>query len=131
MKKVLFVDDDPVIVTVYKRKLEHAGYEVEIAGDGLAAMKLANTVRPDVIVLDVMMPKFNGLEVLKYLRSQPGLKALKVVVLSNLFIGGEQREAAGAGADKVLSKADCTPTTLIEAIREVLGEQGTATPPTP
>jgi CheY-like chemotaxis protein len=131
MKKVLFVDDDPVVVSIYRRKLEQAGYAVETAPDGLDAMKLANSLRPDVIILDIMMPKFSGLDVLRYLRAQPGLKEMRVVVLSNMFFGGEQREAAGAGADKVLPKVGCTPALLIDTIREVLGETGPENPPAP
>ena len=112
--------DDPLIEMIYRKKLLEAGFQVDIAMDGLAAMKLLHSAPPDVLVLDVMMPKFSGLEVLKYIQSQAALKDVRVIILSNMQFGGEQREAAASGADKTLAKSDCTPTTLVAAINEVL-----------
>lgn len=122
MSKVLFVDDDPVVIDIYRRKLQQAGFTVETATDGVAALGRLKSINPDVVVLDIMMPKFSGLDVLKYLRGQPGFQTLPVIVMSNMFFGSEQREAAGAGANRVLPKAGCTPAALIAAIREVLGQ---------
>jgi CheY-like chemotaxis protein len=131
MRKVLFVDDDQVVLGLYRKRLELAGFAVEVASDGLSAMKLANTFRPDVMVLDIMMPKFSGLDVLSYLRGQTAFKALPVIVLSNMFVGGEQRQAAAAGANKVLPKITCTASQLVASIYEVLGEQPPGEPPAP
>jgi len=120
MKRILLVDDDPVILLVYREKLLDAGFHVDIAMDGLVAMKLLHSAPPDVVVLDMMMPQFNGLEVLKFIRSEPALKNLRVIILSSMFFGVEQRQAATGEADKALTKSDCTPALLIEAINEVL-----------
>ena len=69
MIKILLVDDDAVIVQIYRKKLLEYGYEVEVAEDGLAAIKALHDVKPNLVVLDIMMPKFNCLEVLEFIRS--------------------------------------------------------------
>jgi CheY-like chemotaxis protein len=120
MKTILFVDDDAVVVEAYRKKLLEADFHVETASDGLAALKMLHATQPDVVVLDMMMPKFSGLEVLKYIRSTPALNNVRVIVLSNMQFGGEQREAAAGEAHKTLAKSECTPTILIDAINEVL-----------
>lgn len=129
MKKVLFVDDDQLVLELYRKRLEIAGFAVEVASDGLAAMRMANTFKPDVMVLDIMMPKFSGLDVLRYLRGQTAFKDLPVIVLSNMFVGGEQREAAAAGANRVLQKVTCTASELMAAIYDLLGEKPPEEPP--
>jgi chemosensory pili system protein ChpA (sensor histidine kinase/response regulator) len=69
MSRILLVDDDAVIVKVYSRKLEEHGHQVKTARDGLEAMRIVQWGRPDLVVLDVMMPHFDGYEVLKFIRS--------------------------------------------------------------
>ena len=64
MSKLLLVDDDPVIAEIYRRKLAQQNFQVEVAPDGLAAMKVLPEFKPEIVVLDIMMPKFSGLEVL-------------------------------------------------------------------
>lgn len=120
MKRILLVDDDPIIRLVYRKQLLDAGFQVDLAADGLSALKWLHATPPDVVVLDVMMPKFSGLEVLKYLQSQPALKDVRVIILSSMQFGGEQREAVTTEADKVLAKSECTPAILIAAVNEVL-----------
>lgn len=126
MSTVLFVDDDPVVIEIYRRKLLQAGFTVETAMDGVTALGRVTALKPDLVVLDIMMPKFSGLDVLKYLRAHPTFKELPVIVLSNMFFGSEQREAAAAGATRILPKAGCTPASLIATILEVLGQGGAA-----
>jgi len=120
MKRILLVDDDPVIRLAYRNKLVGAGFQVDMAADGLNAMKLLHAATPDLLVLDVMMPKFSGLEVLKYIQSQAVLKAVRVIILSNMQFGSEQREAAATEADRILAKSDCTPAILLAAINDIL-----------
>ena len=120
MRKVLFIDDEALILEIYRPKLQQYGFQIQTATDGLEALKIMRNSKPDVVVLDIMMPKFSGIEVLKYIRADPALKDLRVVVLSNMFVGAEERQAATAGADKALLKSTCTPGTLVEAINEVL-----------
>jgi CheY-like chemotaxis protein len=120
MKRILLVDDDPVFRELYQKKLREAGFLIDIAPDGLVAMKLLHANPPDVLLLDVMMPKFSGLEVLKYIRSTPALENVRVIVLSNMYFGAEQLQAATSEADKALSKSECTPSILLAVIKELL-----------
>lgn len=129
MKKVLFVDDDAVILQIYRPKLEQF-FLFDMAPDGLEALKKLHSFKPDVVVLDIMMPKFDGIEVLEYIRSNPALKNLRVVVLSNMFIGAEQRQAAADKADLALLKSSCSPEQLVEAINQILAATN-ADNPTP
>jgi len=124
MSRILLVDDDAVIVEIYGRKLEEHGHEVKTARDGLEAMRVVQRGRPDLVVLDVMMPHFDGYEVLKFIRSQPELRDTQVVVLSNIFLTDENRKAATVQADAALLKPDCTPAMLLETLERMLKEKG-------
>jgi UDP-glucose 4-epimerase len=119
-KRILLVDDDPIIPVAYRAKLLEAGFQVDIALDGLVALKLLHATPPDVVVLDVMMPKFSGLEVLKFLHSQEALKDIRVIILSNMPFGDAERKVASTEADKTLLKSECTPALLLAAVNEVL-----------
>lgn len=119
-KCVLLVDDDPLVIRIYQSGLAAQGFRVETANDGLAAMKALRAVKPDVVVLDLMMPKFSGVEVLKFMRAQPDMATLPVVVLSNAYMDDLTRGASTSGAQKILLKVRCTPTILFESIQEVL-----------
>ena len=119
MQRILLVDDDTVILQIYRPKLQQF-FEVETALDGLDAMKKLHSFKPDVLVLDIMMPKFSGIEVLNFIRSDAQMKAMRVIVLSNMFFGAEQRQSAAGDADLVFQKSSCTPAKLVEAIHKLL-----------
>jgi len=134
MSKILLVDDDAFIVEAYSQKLRHAGFEVESANDGMTAVKMLPGLKPDLIVLDLMLPRFSGFELLNYMRTRPDLKDIRVVVLSNFYLGDPERQAAASDADATLMKSSCTPAQLVETINQLLyGTQGPppapATPP--
>lgn len=119
-KRVLLVDDDPLVLRIYGSSLTAQGLEVVTAFDGLAAMKALRTAKPNVVVLDLMMPKFSGVEVLKFMRAQPDMAGVPVVVLSNSYMDELTQGATVSGAQKILLKVRCTPAILLGAIREVL-----------
>jgi CheY-like chemotaxis protein len=128
MKYVLLVDDDPVAVRIYRDGLTRLGFEVTTAVDGLAALNALRTRTPDVVVLDLMMPKLSGVEVLKFIRGQKELEKLPVVVLSNAYMDPMAHNAANLGAQKGLLKLKCNPASLATAINEVLlGSPGSGT----
>jgi CheY-like chemotaxis protein len=81
--RVLFVEDDPAVAQMYKLKLELDGYQVEVAPDGEMALKMVRNSRPDIIFLDLRLPKLGGLEVLEALRAHPETQAVPVVILSS------------------------------------------------
>jgi len=120
MKKILFVDDDELVARVYQEKLTEAGYQVAVAQDGVAAMKMVTQFKPDLVVLDLLMPKFTGADVLKYIRQQPAIKATRVVIFSNSFLAALVDQIGEAGVEYTLSKSTTTPASMLETIREVL-----------
>src|SRR5258708_21357000 len=120
MKRVLLVDDGEVIAAIYRLGFTKAGFAVERARDGLEAMKLLTETKPDVVVLDLMMPKFSGADVLKFIRSSDALKSTPVIIMSNTYMSSVTQAAAVAGADKALLKARCTPSLLIDMANHLL-----------
>lgn len=117
MKRILFVDDDPVVFGLYCTRLEREGYAVEMASDGLAAIESLNRSKPDLVVLDLMLPEVNGVEVLKWIRRQPKLRGLPVVVLTNAYLTDMVTGAMLAGANTALYKCQCTPSKLLRVLR--------------
>jgi CheY-like chemotaxis protein len=132
MKKILFVDDDELVARVYQEKLTEAGYQVAVAQDGVAAMKMVTQFFPDLVVLDLLMPKFTGADVLKYIRRHPALKTTRVVIFSNSFLAALEDQAGDSGVEYTLSKSNTTPASMINTIREVLaGPEHIEKPPAP
>jgi DNA-binding response OmpR family regulator len=124
MKKILIIEDDPIITNVYRNKLTVEGYQVETAADGETGLKLMHTFQPDAMVLDLMLPKMSGVEVIKQIRSEPEFSKLPVVVFSNIYLNNMIQEAWKAGATKCLSKTSCTPKEFLDMIRQTVGDSG-------
>ena len=120
--KILFIEDDSFVLTMYKSRLQGAGFCVESAADGFAAIELLPRIRPDAVVLDLMLPKLHGMEVLKYMRADVNLKATPVVVLSNAYMESLATRAIEAGANVGILKTQCTPTKLIRMLRGLVGK---------
>ena len=129
MKTIFLVEDDLVVIKVYAAKFLREGFGIEVAKDGLEAMKMLAAVRPDVVVLDLMMPKFNGVDVLRFIRSTPSLKDVPVIILSNAHMTPLAQEAAAIGAERSLLKSSCTPGQLIEVINGLLSGNPAADDP--
>lgn len=121
-RTILYAEDDAVTATAFKKRLEREGFNVEIAADGLEALKLLHTCQPDLLLLDLMLPKFSGEEVLKFLSSNPSLGQIPVIILSTNSILTAENEALLERAEKRLMKHDCSFPKLLAAIEEVLDE---------
>jgi len=119
MKKVLFVEDDVLIARIYSKKLQEAGYEVIVAADGLEAMRQLAQQPPDLVLLDLMVPKLDGLDVLRLIREKPELQSMRVVVLSNFYLTTVADRAAEIGVEAMLSKTSCDPGLLTDTLRKV------------
>ena len=103
---VLVVDDDPLITRMYQAKLTLAGFDVVIASDGGEAFSVAEKNKPDLILLDLMMPKINGIEALKILKKSPETKSIPVIILTNLTDNGDDiTKAKEMGAHDYLVKS--------------------------
>ena len=110
--RVLFVEDDPAVAQMYKLKLELDGYQVEVAGDGEVALHMARTKPPDIIFLDIRLPKLGGLDVLEALRADPKTQAVPVVILSSHSEKELVERGARLGALDHLIKSKTTPAKL-------------------
>jgi CheY-like chemotaxis protein len=120
MKTIFIVEDNPIIHKLYRDKFLREGFQVESAEDGLIAMRTLATSRPDIVVLDLMLPMLNGVDVLKYIRSTPDLKATPVVILSEAYMSDLAQAAAKIGAELTLLKSSCTPNLLHEVVNKIL-----------
>ncbi|HEU5397354.1 MAG TPA: response regulator [Verrucomicrobiae bacterium] len=120
-KTVLFVEDDPLILTIYRNRLQREGFQVETVADGLAALEKLPQLKPSLVILDLMLPMLDGLDVLKFIRDDSDLKATPVLILSNAYMDDQASKALKAGANKGMLKSQCTPAKLMEVIHELLG----------
>jgi CheY-like chemotaxis protein len=114
--RVLFVEDDDAIAQMYKLKLELDGYRVDVATDGEIALQMARTSLPDIIFLDIRLPKLDGLDVLEALRADPKTQRVPVVILSSHTEKDLMERGAKLGALDHLIKSKTTPTTLAEGV---------------
>jgi len=119
-KTIVYADDDLVTLTAYKNRLEREGFEVKTARDGVEAMKIMSMSVPDLVILDLEMPKFNGGEVLKFIRTTASLNAVPVVILSTNSIVDAAQEHFLEHANKRLLKVDCNFPTLLRTIQGLL-----------
>jgi DNA-binding response OmpR family regulator len=130
MKKILIIEDDQLVANIYRNKFSVDNFQVEVALDGENGLQMINQLRPDLVLLDLMLPKITGVDVLKKIRSQPEFKQLPVVVFSNTYLTNLVQEAWKAGATKCLSKANCTPRQVVEVVGSLLQTQPSPTPST-
>jgi len=121
--KVAIIEDDMAIVQMYRTKFENEGYEVATAPDGASGLELIESFQPDIILLDLMMPNMNGLDMLGKLRSQPGGREAKVVVLTNMGDTETATRVYKLTADDYIVKAEMTPKQVAERIKALLAKQ--------
>lgn len=124
MKKILIVEDNQIVANVYRNKFLVEGYETEIALDGETGLKLMRTFKPDLMLLDLMLPNISGVEVIKQIRGEAEFAKLPVIVFSNTYLTNLIQEAWKAGANKCLSKASCSPKDILDIVRASIGESG-------
>ena len=120
MKKILYVEDDVLIAKLYSEKLAAAGFEVVTAQDGLAAVQRLREFTPDLVVLDLLMPKLTGVDVLKFMRGQPALKDTRIIVFSNSFLSNLIEQVARIGVEEALVKSSVTPAQLVNIVNQTL-----------
>lgn len=118
-KKILAVDDDKFIVMVIRVNLEFEGYEVVEAYDGVQALEMIESEKPDLVVLDIMMPEMNGWDVLSRIRENPETEDLPVIMLTALAQDRDIEEATLRGADVYLTKP-FEPEELILTVKRML-----------
>jgi len=118
--KILMVDDDKMLIDLYKERLELAGYSVEVSRDGEEGLAKIHTAKPDLVLLDIMMPKVNGYEALASMKSDPATKDIPVIILSALMRDVNKSKAVESGADDYIIKSEAMPADVIGKIEAVL-----------
>lgn len=118
---VLIVEDDPLMSRMYQKTLDFEGYQVVIASDGQEGIDKAKTSHPDLILLDIMMPKMDGIKALELLKADEATKNIPVVMLTNLSESTRAEEALSKGAVKYIIKSENDPKQVIEMIKGILG----------
>jgi len=128
MAKILLIEDDPLIVKIYTTRLTADGYNVFSAENGEDGLAVAEKEIPDLVVLDIMMPRIDGYGVLEKIRSNPQLKHIPILVYSNLAVEEEIARAKNMGANEFVVKADLSPTEMVHKIKSYV-EGNNAPPP--
>lgn len=116
--KVLIIDDEQPIIEMYKDKLVNEGVTVVSATSSEAGLKKAKEAKPDVILLDLIMPKINGLDVLKQLKEDPSTKTIPVFLLTNIPEDSGAKKGKQLGAEGYLFKAETEPADLAKIMKK-------------
>lgn len=119
-QKILIVEDDKFLCEMYAAKLLEHGFEVDLAGDGEEGLRKIKEQKPDLILLDIVLPKMDGFEVLRALKRDPLLKNVAVIALTNLGQKEEVEKGLGLGAADYIIKAHFTPTEVVAKIKRLL-----------
>lgn len=120
MKKILFIEDESVLQKTFDSAFKSEGYEVISALDGETGFNLAKAKKPDLIVLDMVLPKLTGFEVLKKLKETPGTKEIPVIVLTNLERMSDIDKALELGATTYLVKVNYSLDEVIKKVKKIL-----------
>lgn len=120
MKKILLVEDDQELDELYKLQFEKAGFSFHYLTNGLEAVASLEDIRPDLILLDIMLPGANGLDVLKKIKENENTRSIPVVLLSNLPEESAKEKGLSLGAADYLVKSNHTPLEVIEKVEKML-----------
>jgi CheY-like chemotaxis protein len=122
MKKILFIEDEAALQKTLGELLRGEGYEVVSAIDGESGLRLAKEIKPDLILLDLILPKILGLKVLENLKSDPETKEIPVIILTNIEDTAGIEKAIELGATTYLVKANYSLEEVVEKVKQAIGE---------
>jgi len=122
MKHILIVEDELSMQRALKNKLEQSGYRISTAADGNAALEEIRAKKPDLVLLDLIMPKLDGISVLREVKKDDELRNIPVVILTNLSTGDKVAEAMQLGTFDFLVKANYSLDDVLKKVRERIGE---------
>ena len=120
MAKILIIEDDPLMSRMYQKIFTFEKYEVEMAGDGEEGLAKVAATNPTLILLDVMMPKMNGLQVLEKLKADEKTKGIPVIMLTNLAGQQDAETAMSKGAIKYIIKSEHEPKEVADMVKQIL-----------
>jgi two-component system phosphate regulon response regulator PhoB/two-component system alkaline phosphatase synthesis response regulator PhoP len=118
--KILLIEDDQMIATMYQTKFTMEGITLQTAVDGAEGLEKARQLKPDIILLDIILPKLDGFAVLKELKADPALKSVPVVLLTNLGQDDDIKKGKDLGADDYFVKSNHTPAEIVAKVKEML-----------
>lgn len=119
---ILIIEDDSFISDMYKIKFESEGFGVKVATDGIQGLEVAQRWQPDLVLLDVVMPKMDGFTVLQNFKEKPEVRDIPVIMLTNLGQKDSVSKALKLGAADYIIKAHFTPLEVVEKIKEFLNK---------
>ncbi|HEB13700.1 MAG TPA: response regulator [candidate division CPR3 bacterium] len=120
MSKILLVEDDPLLIDIYTTKFKEYDFEVQVENDGAKVVEQVKKFKPDLVVLDIVLPHMDGWDILRQIRNDKQLRKTKILILSNLGQKDEVDRGMGLGVMKYLIKADYTPTQVADEIQKLL-----------
>ena len=120
--RILIIEDDSYISDMYKIKLESEGFQVIIASDGQKGVEQLNQQKPDLILLDVVMPKMDGFSVLQNIKEDPEVQDIPVIMLTNLGQKDSVEKGLKLGAEDYIIKAHFTPLEVVEKVKQFLNK---------
>jgi CheY-like chemotaxis protein len=123
MAKILIVEDDVILSDLYTNTFSFAGFETEAARNGIEGLEKAKQVHPDIIFLDIMMPKMNGLDMIDKLKEDESVKNIPVIILSNFSDEKLAKEALAKGALAYVIKSEYEPKQVIEMAKKWLEQK--------
>ena len=126
MKKILLVEDDQGMRQLYQSVLSRAGFKVVLAENGKLGVEAAKSEKPDLILMDIMMPEMNGVEALKMIKSDKQLSKTPVIMLTNVASGSLEtaKETLNLGALSYIIKSDTEPKKLVELVNKTINLKG-------
>lgn len=127
-KKILLVEDDTALATVYRSRLELEGFDLREVNNGEDALSAAMEFKPDLVLLDAMMPKISGFDVLDILRNTPETTNVRVIMLTALSQPKDKERAEQLGVDEYLVKSQVVINDVVERVRFYLGLEASTTP---
>jgi len=120
MKKILIIEDETALLYALQSQLGVEGFQTFVAADGEKALSLAFSEKPDLIVLDIVLPKVDGWTVLKKLKSSPQTKSIPVVIISNLSDDASRARGIELGAKDYLAKINYSISDLVDKIKKLI-----------
>lgn len=120
MAKILIVEDDNFLLKMYRKRFQLEGFQVEVAQDGEEGLSKIKSFSPDLVLMDVMLPKMNGLEAISRAKADPQISKIPILVLTNLSTTDDAGTAVQKGATGVLIKSDVTPSQVLAKVKEIL-----------
>ncbi|MGC9031294.1 MAG: response regulator [Minisyncoccia bacterium] len=119
-KKILLIEDDPFLIDIYTKEFENSRIEIQVIRDGLEALKFLKENKVDLILLDILLPRFSGWQILEEIKKIPEIKDTKVIILSNLSNKEDIEKAFSLGIEKYLVKAHFLPKEVVKETLDLL-----------